>query len=40
MTGYSADDLLRKAEANGAMGVFGKPVDLEKVLDVIGHIAA
>jgi two-component system nitrogen regulation response regulator GlnG len=40
MTGYSADDLLRKAIENGAMGVFGKPVDLPKVLDVIDKTAA
>ena len=40
MTGYSADDLLKKAMANGAMGVFGKPVDLPKVLDVIDKSAA
>ncbi len=34
MTGYSADDLLKKAMASGALGVFGKPVDLPRVLDV------
>lgn len=35
MTGYSADDLLKKALENGAMGVFGKPVDLPKVMGAI-----
>lgn len=40
MTGYSADDLLLKAEANGAMGVFGKPVDLMKILAAIERTAA
>ncbi len=39
MTGYSADDLLSKAMANGAKGVFGKPVDLPRVLDVIEKTA-
>lgn len=40
MTGYSADDLLKKAIDNGAMGIFGKPVDLPKVLGVIEAVAA
>ena len=40
MTGYSADDLLKKALENGAKGVFGKPVDLTKVLDLIERTAA
>lgn len=35
MTGYSADDLLEKAMAHGARGVFGKPVDLPKIFEVI-----
>jgi two-component system, NtrC family, response regulator HydG len=39
MTGYSADDLLKQAIANGAMGVFGKPVDLPRVLDVVEQAA-
>lgn len=39
MTGYSADDLLRKAIANGALGVFSKPVDLPKVLDTLDNVA-
>lgn len=39
MTGYSADDLLKKAIDNGAMGVFGKPVDLPKILDAIERAA-
>ena len=40
MTGYSADDLLKKALDNGALGVFGKPVDLPKVIGVIEAVAA
>lgn len=40
MTGYSADDLLKKAEAHGAMGIFGKPVDLVKILDAIERTAS
>jgi two-component system, NtrC family, response regulator HydG len=40
MTGYSADDLLKKAMENGAMGIFGKPVDLPKVLALIEKSAA
>ncbi|MCB1432000.1 MAG: response regulator [Alphaproteobacteria bacterium] len=40
MTGYSADDLLKTALEHGAMGVFGKPVDLPKVLDLIEEEAA
>jgi DNA-binding NarL/FixJ family response regulator len=39
MTGYSADDLLKTALAGGAMGVFGKPVDLPSVLDVVEQVA-
>ena len=39
MTGYSGDDLLQKALANGALGVFGKPVDLSKVLDMLDKAA-
>ena len=35
MTGYSADDLLKRAMASGAMGVFSKPVDLPQVLDAV-----
>jgi CheY-like chemotaxis protein len=35
MTGFSADDLLKKAMAGGAMGVFGKPVDLPQVLNAV-----
>jgi DNA-binding NtrC family response regulator len=40
MTGYSADDLLKKAMENGALGVFGKPVDLPNVLKTIEKAAA
>ena len=39
MTGYSADDLLKKAMAGGALGVFGKPVDLPRVLDACQQAA-
>ena len=40
MTGYSAEDLLRKAMDYGAKGVFGKPVDLPKLLETIEIEAA
>ena len=40
MTGYSADDLLKKALENGAKGVFGKPVDLSKVLQMLEDASA
>ena len=39
MTGYSADDLLKKAIDHGALGVFGKPVDLPKMLDTLDKVA-
>ncbi len=39
MTGYSADELLKKAMAAGAMGVFGKPIDLPGVLDAVERAA-
>jgi two-component system, NtrC family, response regulator HydG len=39
MTGYSGDDLLQKALDNGALGVFGKPVDLPKILDTLEKAA-
>jgi DNA-binding NtrC family response regulator len=35
MTGYSADDLLAKAVNGGALGVFSKPVDLERMLKTL-----
>jgi DNA-binding NtrC family response regulator len=40
MTGFSADDLLRKAEINGAQGVFSKPVDLDRLLSAVQKKAA
>jgi DNA-binding NtrC family response regulator len=40
MTGYSADDLLDKAVSNGALGVFSKPVDLDKVMTTLEREAA
>ena len=39
MTGYSADDLLKRALDHGAKGVFGKPVDLPKVLAMLEQAA-
>ena len=39
MTGYSADDLLKKAIDHGALGVFGKPVDLPRMLDTLDKVA-
>ncbi len=39
MTGYSADDLLERAMKGGAKGVFSKPVDLPRVLEVIEDAA-
>jgi DNA-binding NtrC family response regulator len=39
MTGYSADDLLKKAMEGGALGFFGKPMDLPRVLDVCQQAA-
>ncbi len=40
MTGYSMNELIEKAVSNGALGVFSKPVDLEKVIDVLELNAA
>jgi DNA-binding NtrC family response regulator len=40
MTGYSADDLLDKAVKSGALGVFSKPVDLQRLLDAVEKEAA
>lgn len=40
MTGYSADELLDKATNHGALGVFSKPTDPAKLLDVIDREAA
>jgi two-component system response regulator (stage 0 sporulation protein F) len=40
MTGYSADDLLEKAVKGGALGVFSKPVDLNKMLQAVEDEAA
>ncbi len=40
MTGYSADDLLDKAVAGGALGVFSKPVDLSRLLRAVESEAA
>jgi DNA-binding NtrC family response regulator len=35
MTGYSSEDRLDEAMANGAVGIFDKPVDLERMLNTI-----
>jgi DNA-binding NtrC family response regulator len=40
MTGYSAEDLLRTAVAGGALGVFSKPVDVERLLAALEKEAA
>ena len=40
MTGFSVNELIDKAVDNGAMGVFSKPVDLEKIFDVLETQAA
>ena len=40
MTGYSADDLIQKAVAGGALGVFSKPVDLLRLLKAVETEAA
>ena len=39
MTGYSADDLLKKAIDGGARGGFDKPMDLPSVLDAVEQVA-
>ena len=40
MTGYSESQLLDEARGGGAMGVFGKPTDPAKLLDIIDEQAA
>ena len=40
MTGFSVNELVEKAVDNGAMGVFSKPVDLERVFTVLEELAA
>ncbi len=40
MTGYSADDLIQRAVAGGALGVFSKPVDLTRLLKAVETEAA
>jgi CheY-like chemotaxis protein len=35
MTGYSVEQLLQQAADNGALGVFSKPVDLNKVMSAL-----
>lgn len=40
MTGYSSDDLIDKAVAGGALGVFSKPVDLSRLLKAVEDEAA
>ena len=38
MTGYSVEQLLDRAVKNGAWGVLHKPLDMEKVLDMLKRI--
>lgn len=40
MTGYSADDLIDTAVKSGALGVFSKPVDLSRILEVVERESA
>ncbi len=40
MTGFSVNELVEQAVDNGAMGVFSKPVDLERVFTVLEELAA
>ncbi len=40
MTGFSVNELVNQAVDNGAMGVFSKPVDLERVFTVLEELAA
>jgi CheY-like chemotaxis protein len=40
MTGYSVEQLLQQALQNGALGVFGKPVDLDRVMSAIAGAKA
>jgi DNA-binding NtrC family response regulator len=37
MTGYSSEDRLSEAMANGAIGIFDKPVDLERMLGALAE---
>ncbi len=38
MTGFSVEQLIQQAIAHGAMGVLGKPIDLNRVLGVLNDI--
>ena len=40
MTGYSADDLIDQAVKGGALGVFSKPVDVDRILQTVEREAA
>jgi len=40
MTGYSENELLDRARAGGAMGVFSKPTDPMQLLDIVEKQAA
>ena len=40
MTGYSEGELLDAARAGGALGVFSKPTDPARLLDIVEHEAA
>lgn len=35
MTGFSVDELIRKAQQNGALAVLHKPLDMGRVLDLM-----
>lgn len=40
MTGYSSDSILDRATDKGALGVFGKPMDPAKLLEIVDREAA
>lgn len=40
MTGYSVEQLLQQAVQHGAMGVLGKPVDIDKLLRTLDEVTS
>ena len=40
MTGFSVNELVEQAVDNGALGVFSKPVDLDRMFNVLEELAA
>ncbi len=38
MTGFSVEQLLQQAVANGALGVLNKPLDLDRLLEMLNNI--